>query len=316
MSLERRSFLYIALGMGAALSSRLSATDETPPKPHEEQVGCLVDTTLCIGCRQCEEACNRRNRLPRPDLPFKDRSVFRDSRRPTDTAFTVVNEYPGSPSPDQPGREGTYVKVQCMHCLDPACVSACPVGALARTRNGAVIYNPAICIGCRYCMVACPFQIPAYEYSDPVTPRVRKCEFCVDRAMGTGADPACAEACPVEAIVFGKRKDLLALAKRRIRSRPARYLPHIYGEHEVGGTSWLYMTGRPIAEIGLLELPEEAPPRVTEAIQHGIFNFGAVPVAAYAALAGVMWFRNRNSRKAPARTAGEDPASTESGGEA
>jgi len=316
MSLERRKLLRMALGLGVALPASSLAGDGARDGTADDQVGCLVDTTLCIGCRQCEEACNRSNDLPRPEVPFKDSSVLREERRPTVSAFTVVNEYPGPPSPDQHRLEGTYVKSQCMHCLDPACVSACIVGALARSPDGAVIYNPTICIGCRYCLVACPFQVPAYEYSDPLTPRVRKCEFCVDRAAGTGASPACAEACPVEAIIFGKRKDLLSLARRRIESRPVRYLPHIYGEHEVGGTSWLYLMGRPKEEIGLLDLPKKAPPRLTEAIQHGIFNFGAVPVAVYAALAGVMWFRHRNGETGSEEVAGETTGSPETGGEA
>ncbi len=108
-------------------------------------------------------------------------------RRPTETALTVVNEYAGNPSPDQPQRANTYAKVQCMHCLDPSCVSACIVGALTRTQDGAVVYNPTICLGCRYCMVACPFQIPAYEYDNALTPLVKKCEFCADYSTGTGA---------------------------------------------------------------------------------------------------------------------------------
>jgi Fe-S-cluster-containing dehydrogenase component len=315
MSVKRRDLLRLALGAGVALPTGALAGDGGRGGRADDQVGCLVDTTLCIGCRQCEEACNRSNGLPRPVLPFRDTSVFREERRPTVRAFTVVNEYPGPPSEDQPRAESTYVKSQCMHCLDPACVSACIVGALAKSPDGAVVYNPTICIGCRYCMVACPFQAPAYEYSEPLTPRVRKCEFCVDRAGGTGADPACAGACPVEAIVFGKRRDLLALARQRVKDRPARYLPHIYGEHEVGGTSWLYLVGRPKEEIGLLDLPKDAPPRVTEAIQHGIFNFGAIPLAVYAALAGVMWFRHRNGKDGP-EEGGEEGRHAGPGGEA
>ena len=251
---DRRAFLKfgMAAAAGTALPPRAEGRENNHPVS-PDYVGVLVDTTLCIGCRKCEEACNRRNNLPRTAEPFSDREALRTFRRPTESAFTVVNQFPGSPSPDQAGLPMTFVKVQCMHCLIPSCVSACIVGALTKAADGAVVYNPTICIGCRYCMVACPFEIPAYEYDTPLTPKVRKCEFCADRAKGTGANPACAAACPTETLVFGKRADLLAIAHKRLEERPDRYVQHVYGENEVGGTGWLYLTGRPVNEIGLLE---------------------------------------------------------------
>jgi len=302
MGFDRRRFLKIALTAtsGVVANSTVLAKKKEDQKESdkEAQVGCLVDTTLCIGCRQCEQACNIQNQLPRPDVPFKDKSVFRQLRRPTIEAKTVVNEFPGYPSVDQSQKPNTYAKTQCMHCLDPACVSACIVGAITRTEDGSVVYNPTICIGCRYCLYACPFQIPAYEYDVPLDPKVIKCEFCVDREKGEGANPACAAACPTEAIVFGKREALLVMARDRLKKRPDRYVDHIYGEKEVGGTSWLYLTGRPKEEIGLLDLPEKAPPRLTENIQHTIFKYGFFPLALYGALGGVMWFNNRKERQA------------------
>jgi len=298
MKLDRRTVLKLGLAATAGASPGLVAAGESeapketrPSSP--DYVGVLVDTTLCIGCRKCEEACNRRNHLPRTAESFSDRDVLRSFRRPTDTAFTVVNQFPGSPSPDQAGVPRTYCKVQCMHCLYPSCVSACIVGALTKLSDGAVVYNPTICIGCRYCQVACPFEIPAYEFHEPLLPRVRKCEFCADRTKGTGADPACAASCPTEALVFGRRADLVALAKDRLKRRPDRYVNHIYGETEVGGTSWLYLTGRPVQDVGLLNLPETPPPQLTEAIQHGIFKYGIIPVAFYGLLAGLMWVNHR-----------------------
>jgi ferredoxin len=180
-----------------------------------------------------------------------------------------------------------------MHCLYPSCVSACIVAALTKAADGAVVYNPTICIGCRYCQVACPFEIPAYEFHEPLTPRVRKCEFCADQTKGTGADPACAAACPTEALVFGRRADLVRMAKDRLKRRPDRYVDHVYGETEVGGTSWLYLTGRPVQEVGLLALPDIPPPQRTEAIQHGIFKYGIIPVVFYGLLAGIMWHNHR-----------------------
>jgi formate dehydrogenase iron-sulfur subunit len=284
--------------------------EETGP-PSPNFVGVLVDTTLCIGCRKCEEACNRRNNLPRTAQSFSDRDVLRTFRRPTDKAFTVVNQFAGSPSPDQAGLNQTFAKTQCMHCLYPSCVSACIVGALTKAGDGAVVYNPRICIGCRYCQVACPFQVPAYEFHEPLTPRVRKCEFCTDHAKGTGANPTCAASCPTEALVFGRRAELVEIAQNRLKRRPDRYFDHIYGESEVGGTSWIYLTGRPFEEVGLLKLPADPPPRRTEAIQHGIFKFGLIPIAFYGLLSYLMW---RNQPKQAGENSGGGAHSAGHGG--
>jgi len=304
---DRRTFLKLAVAATAGTAAPLRAKEaEEKHAVSPDYVGVLVDTTLCIGCRKCEEACNRRNLLPRTAAPFSDREALRTFRRPTENAFTVVNQFPGSPSPDQAGLAMTFVKVQCMHCLIPSCVSACIVGALTKAPDGAVLYNPSICMGCRYCMIACPFEIPAYEYDVPLTPKVRKCQFCTDQTKGTGANPACAAACPTETLVFGKRADLLAIAHKRLEARPDRYVQHIYGENEVGGTGWLYLSGRPVTEIGLLSLPDRAPALRTEAIQHGIFKYGILPVAFYGTLAGIMWYNRRREGK-PDKSDGPPP---------
>ncbi len=297
MKLSRRALLKSGLAASAVVVPAAGAGEGAEPSeghaPAPDWVGVLVDTTLCIGCRKCEEACNARNHLPRTAEPFSNRDVLRTFRRPSESAFTVVNQFPGMPSPDQEGHPYTFAKTQCMHCLIPSCVSACPVAALTKAADGAVVYDPLICMGCRYCMIACPFEIPAYEYDKALTPRVRKCEFCSNTAGGTGADPACAAACPTEALVFGRRVDLLAMAHHRIGQRPDRYVDHVYGETELGGTSWLYLTGRPPREIRLLDLPERAPALRTEAIQHGIFKYGLLPTVFYGALAGIMWHSSR-----------------------
>lgn len=301
MDLDRRRLLQFGLTAASlatparalAVSGQDVAAEASADVAEPDHVAVLNDTTLCIGCRECEAACNRRNHLPRTAIPFSDRTVLRTFRRPSDTAFTVVNQFPGSPSPDQAGLAQTYCKVQCMHCLEPSCVSACIVGAMTKAPDGSVVYNPTICLGCRYCQVACPFEVPAFEFNEALAPRVRKCELCTDQAKGTGANPACAASCPTEALVFGRRADLVAMAKERIARRPDRYVNHLYGEHEVGGTSWMYLTGRPVEEVGLLRLPETPPPRRTEAIQHGIFKYGIFPVALYGVLAGLMWMTHR-----------------------
>lgn len=152
-----------------------------------------------------------------------------------------------------------------MHCEEPACVSACFVNAFKKTPDGAVIYNPNLCMGCRYCMIACPFNVPAYEYYKPINPRVRKCTFCFDKISKEGGIPACVEICTTEALRFGKRNELLNLAYKRIRDNPRKYVDYVYGEHEVGGTSWLYLSSIPFEEIGFrTDIGETPIPRLSE----------------------------------------------------
>ncbi len=319
MDPNRRRFLKFGLAAASLPTAFPAEASQSPgqdsaanaPADNPDHVGVLNDTTLCIGCRECEAACNRRNHLPRTASPFSNRDVLRTFRRPSDTAFTVVNQFAGSPSPDQAALQQTYCKVQCMHCLHPSCVSACIVGAMTKEADGSVVYNPTICLGCRYCQIACPFEVPAYEFNEPLMPRVRKCELCTDRGKGSGANPACAASCPTEALVFGRRADLVAMARERIARRPDRYVNHLYGEFEVGGTSWMYLVGRPVEEVGLVRLPDAPPPERTEAIQHGIFKYGIIPVTLYGALAGIMWV---NHRKHPEEHPGIGEASEQRSG--
>jgi Fe-S-cluster-containing dehydrogenase component len=303
MKINRRFFIKSGLATLASdfliAGTQKQSTESPPESPQKKEsihIGCLVDTTLCIGCRKCEEACNRFNNLPSPEQPFSDKTVFREKRRPHKDAYPIVNQYPGSPSADQKKVPHTHIKVQCMHCLTPACVSACVVGAMTILSDGSVVYNKDICLGCRYCMVACPFEIPAYEYEKPLLPRVRKCQFCAQPKQNKGANPSCAAACPTEALVFGKRKDLVKLARDRIKKRPDRYIDYIYGEHESGGTSWLYLAGRTMQGLDLVKMSNQSPAVLTEAIQHGIFKYGIIPLAAYGFLSAVMW-RNRKKEK-------------------
>jgi Fe-S-cluster-containing dehydrogenase component len=271
-----------------ALTDRSSHARETAGASDDE-VGCLVDTTLCVGCRKCEEACNKRHLLPEPSESFEEMTVMENERRMDETTYTVVNKYyPKNIGTLTWRQRPTFVKFQCMHCNDPSCVSACIVGALTKQDNGAVIYDAEKCIGCRYCMVACPFQVPAYEYHNPLTPLVRKCTFCFEYIRDGGL-PACAQVCPREVMTFGKKKDLLDLARWKIRNNPGKYVDHIYGEKEVGGTSWLYLASEPFDTIGFPTLGTEPPPRLTEAIQHGLFQYFAAPIGLYAVLGGIMW---------------------------
>jgi Fe-S-cluster-containing dehydrogenase component len=250
MSLTRRRFLgWIgAAGAGTLLGREANAAANVHFKGYPDSFAVLHDITLCVGCRSCEAACNTVNELPAPDKPFKDLTVLDQRRRTTAKTYTVVNRFQNETGGDKP----VFVKKQCNHCLEPACASACFVRAFKKSPEGAVTYDHSVCVGCRYCMVACPFEIPTYEYDQALSPRVMKCTMCHPRVIN-GQLPGCVEACPKEALTFGKRKDLLDLARERIRKNPARYIDHVYGETEMGGASWLYISGVPFSQIGMRE---------------------------------------------------------------
>ncbi len=242
----RRNFLRIGgslRALGIAGSSIVKATEDFEGNP--DRLGMLSDMTRCIGCRRCEAACNKANNLPPPKTSFEDTSVFEEKRKPyvADVqAYTAVNSY-------EVNGKTVYRKVQCMHCDEPACASACPVGALKKSPEGPVVWNDKVCIGCRYCIIACPFYVPAFEYSSAFDPKIQKCFMCYQNRITKGLVPACAEACPVEAITFGKRSDLIKQAWLRIWDNPDKYIDHIYGEHEAGGTGWLYISGVPFSKL-------------------------------------------------------------------
>ena len=251
--ITRRKFLAGSAAGGAAMmmtpAKKALAAGSFEGFP--EGMGVLVDFTRCVGCRTCEAACNQEQNLPTPDKPFNDPSVFDEihhggqKRRTTEKAYTVVNRYQPEGS-DEP----LYRKIQCNHCNEPACLTSCFVNAYTKTPEGAVIYNSKVCVGCRNCMIACPFQIPAYSYSSAINPVIKKCIFCYDTRLKEGKPPACVESCPQQVMTFGKRKDLLKIAHERIRKNPGKYVDHVYGEEEVGGTGWFYLSSAPFAEAG------------------------------------------------------------------
>jgi Fe-S-cluster-containing dehydrogenase component len=217
---------------------------------------------------------------------FEDKSVFKEMRRPAAESYTVVNQYANATDAERP----YFVKVQCMHCNDAACVSACIVSALEKDpQTGAVHYDAWKCIGCRYCIAACPFQIPAYEYKNALTPKVQKCTFCFERISQEGGAPGCVSICPVEALTFGNRKHLIEIAKEKIEREPKRYIDHLYGEHELGGTSWMYLSGRPMEEMDLGKFGTRPIPSYTEPVQHALFKNFIPPISLFAFLSGIMW---------------------------
>lgn len=285
----RRDFLKTLSSIGIATAGISAVSPKlTQAAPEnilsKDRYGVLVDTTVCIGCRRCEWACKKSHNLEAGSIEdYDDQSVFNERRRPDHTTNTVVNQYSKTSS-----NNPITLKVQCMHCDQPACVSACIVGAFSKKESGAVVWDESKCIGCRYCMVACPFQIPTFDYHKAIEPEIHKCDFCYDR-ISEGKLPACVEICPVEAITYGKRSELLPIAHERIRNNPEKYKDHVFGETEVGGTSWLYLSNVDFTELDFPKLANNPAPGVSESIQHGIFAYFVPPVALYALLGGIMY---------------------------
>lgn len=249
--MNRRKFLTI-LG-SAGVVSALGTAKVAKAGPHtfpyyDESYGVLHDTTRCIGCRRCEEACNQVNHLPKPAKPFTDLSVTETRRRTTAYEWTVVNKYEMNGMP-------VFRKLQCFHCNDPACASACFAKCFQKLPDGTVAYDGSQCVGCRYCMVACPFYVPGFQYDEAFDPLVQKCTFCEPR-LKEGKLPGCVEACPVDALTFGKRSDLIKVARARIADNPGRYMNYVYGEWDAGGTAWMVLA--PAADTGAPVRPNNA----------------------------------------------------------
>ena len=268
-SLSRKDLLKLAaLGAGGLLlmPDKVAASESAPSG---NSVAMLYDATRCVGCRECERACKEKNNLPA------------DQERPVDLTannLTLIKQY-------QDSAQESFVKLQCMHCAHPACVSACPVQALQKLNEGPVVYDSTKCIGCRYCMAACPFHIPRIDW-DAVLPEIKKCELCTDR-INDGLLPACADACSVGALVFGTREQLLQEAWSRIEQEPDRYIEHVYGEQELGGTSWLYLSAVPFENVGLPEFDSEPLPELSENV--AVFGTPTMLVAVAAMLGGLGW---------------------------
>jgi formate dehydrogenase iron-sulfur subunit len=254
MKLGRRRFFKIAAVTAGAAGASAASASTAAAGAADDGPAVLVDTTLCVGCRACEAACSETNHLPPP----AEGDAVMDGPRETGTdVFTVVNRAEKSPGVLR------YAKRQCLHCLAPGCASACPVKAMQKLPSGPVVYDASRCMGCRYCMIACPFEIPKYEYGS-LMPRVRKCGFCADR-QAAGLKPACTEVCPSGALTFGRRRELLDAAKARIYANPDKYVHHVYGEHEAGGTSWLYISDVPFEKLALRTgVPERPIPQLVQ----------------------------------------------------
>ena len=236
--MKRRDLLKLfGVAAGTTVATRAVGAQEPAAAATGDPVGVLVDTTRCIGCRACEFACATANGLPEPDA----NAVPSPERDTSPTQWTVVKGY-------QVADRTITAKRQCMHCLQPACASACLTRAMHKTPDGPVTWTSSKCMGCRYCMVSCPFDVPRFEYHSAV-PRIQKCQMCFAR-VAAGEQPACVAACPAQALTCGRRENRLDEARFRIYSERGKYVSHIYGEHEAGGTSWLYLSAVPFDQIG------------------------------------------------------------------
>lgn len=261
-TLSRRALLKWT-GMGAtalilatALSNRAAATVDVPPFQAEVEdptLGLLIDLTRCTGCQSCALACQTVNNRPPSATP---------PTKLTSNAYSFVERHALPITLEE--KQNVYVKRQCMHCAHPACVSACTVGALRKSDDGPVVYDASKCIGCRYCQYACPFGVPTYDWEN-VLGLIHKCQMCADRQQA-GELPACVSACPNGALRFGKREALLAQAHAQIATNPARYVDHVYGEFEAGGTSVLYLAAQPFATLGFPTLGSEPIPHTAESV--------------------------------------------------
>ncbi|OGQ49620.1 MAG: hypothetical protein A3I09_00435 [Deltaproteobacteria bacterium RIFCSPLOWO2_02_FULL_47_10] len=234
-----------------------------------KQKGLLIDFTKCIGCGACMEACADQNSLPAPTPEMTDLSADN---------YTIVKKH-----------KEMFYRRQCMHCNDPVCASVCPVAAFTKHKNGAVTYDASKCMGCRYCMEACPFKVPTYEWDKPI-PVVRKCILCFDR-IESGGRTACAWVCPTGATKFGERDSLIEIAEYRIENDPGKYVHHIYGLEDAGGTSVLMLSSIPFEELGFpVSLGKKSLPELTGRVLRIIPN---IAVTGGLLLGGIWWIINR-----------------------
>ena len=282
--ISRRTAIKSALLAGAAAVGATSATATSSERPEapKDAVGLLYDATLCIGCKACVVACQEASHLATDTGASGGRY-----QAPDDLNAQTRNIIKLTPVV---AGEQSYVKRQCMHCIDPACVTACMMGALKKREHGIVTWQGEKCVGCRYCQVACPFGVPKFEWTTAgafYNPRIVKCELCHER-IADGLEPACTTVCPRKAVIFGARDALLQEAKQRIADHPRQYVPTVYGEHEGGGTQVLYLSHLPFERLGLPALGDAPIPEMVRSVQGAIYKGFVAPIALYGVLAAVI----------------------------
>jgi len=290
MDVNRRDVLKALMGgsaVAAVATTGLPLTTAAKEDSFEvlpDALGLMYDATKCIGCRACMPACQNANGL-KADVGGSGGLYMQPDSLNAHTK-NLITLYVAAD-----GHERSFMKKQCMHCVDPACVSACPMEALHKEPHGVVGWNPTLCIGCRYCQVACPFNIPKFEW-DKVNPKIVKCELCRHIVGTTETQPACTKVCPTHAVIYGKRTDLLAEAKRRIKEKPGYYFEdRVYGEKEVGGTQCLVLSHVDYTDLGLPKLGTESAPAQERRVSEFIYRGFLTPVILYGGIVAIV--RNR-----------------------
>lgn len=314
MAIKRRDFLKGVVGGAALVLTQPALALAREKKRLPDAVGILYDATLCIGCKACMVGCRKANNMPAETIgPQKlwDNPIDLSAR-----TLNIIKKYKDGSGEfkDWEINGYSFIKRHCMHCVDPACVSACPATAMTKDeKTGIISYNKDACIGCRYCQVACPFNIPKFEWDNPF-PQIVKCQLC-NHLVAKGAIPACCDVCPSGASLFGPVKALLAESKRRQNMQPgkyyqfpisstasgrtqyqkaAQYIPQIYGENEVGGTQVIMLAGVPFSKLGLPDLPDRSYVAFAENIQHTLYKGMILPVVA---LGGLIFLVKRTESK-------------------
>jgi Fe-S-cluster-containing dehydrogenase component len=282
MATDRRAllkgFAAAAASMTVVSTPALARSRKTAPS---DAVGLLYDATKCVGCKACVVACKESAGLPADTRASKLYDAPEGLNEFTKNVIQLAKADSG---------ETSYVKKQCMHCVDPACVGACMLGALHKGKYGVVSWDANLCVGCRYCQMACAFNIPKFQWSK-AAPKLVKCELCKDR-LAEGKQPACTEVCPRKAVIYGQYDALLDEAHARLKASPNNYVQKVYGEKELGGTQVLYLSHVPFEDLGFRFNTDQPVPEVQQTIQHGIYKGFVGPIALYALLGAVM-FRNR-----------------------
>lgn len=324
--MKRRDFLKASAGSAVAVCSTNAVVARPNLLPAENAVGMLYDSTLCVGCKACVAKCKEVNGMP--PVIDGDEQAWDSARDLSDDTLNVIKVYKNGTA-EQKDREidgYSFEKRSCMHCVDPGCVGACPVTAMRRDpETGIVTYHADACIGCRFCMVACPYNVPQYEYDDAFG-QIQKCELCnqegVER-INNGQMTGCAEACPTGATLFGSRDALLAEAKKRLAMQPGEtyrypmgdvsnpdsyhekaipaYRKHIWGEKEAGGTNVLHISTIPFEKLGMPPVEERSAASVMDTVQHSLYSYLALPAVA---LAGLSYVVNRNMDEAEDKEGG------------